>query len=518
MQRPLLRAFLVASALLPLVITVPRVVAGMRGACLASDFALLELSTGEAAQGAQWLGPYSRFGWRHPGPAYFYLLAPLYRLSGGTSASLPVGALIINWAAVLAMMLMLWRHADRPETFVLALVLALAYGAYLGPGFVYNIWNPAITVLPFGLLLLSCAAVACGESRGLPVLAVIGSFLVQTHVGYLPPVAVAIAVALGLRARGRQHGDIAPAPLTTVALTLGALVLLWTLPVIEQLTRTPGNLTRMALFFLRGQQGHSLREALAVVSREIAWPWSYLLFGARDQYATYPALAGARLAGAAALTLVQAMLLAWWSLRPSHHPYLRALARVCLSTTAVAVLAVMRVTGEVRPYVTTWISMVGTLGALAAVVPLFPRNTIARPAARGLAATGLVAGVALAFALVGRPLVRDSQFPPARAMSDRIVSVLRQRGTRRSQVVIQTGSPELFYAASAVLLQMHKSGVAFAVDRPWLNFFEDRWRPNGIEDDTLDFRMVTPRDDLAIVCSKAEIARLCVGVRARPAS
>jgi hypothetical protein len=36
------------------------------------DYAALELYTRLAAQGRQLLGPYSRFGFHHPGPAYFY--------------------------------------------------------------------------------------------------------------------------------------------------------------------------------------------------------------------------------------------------------------------------------------------------------------------------------------------------------------------------------------------------------------------------------------------------------------
>jgi hypothetical protein len=70
-------AILVGLAVLPVIMPASRIISGMRGASPASDFALLELSTGEALRGAQLLGPYSRFGWRHPGPAYVYLQAPL---------------------------------------------------------------------------------------------------------------------------------------------------------------------------------------------------------------------------------------------------------------------------------------------------------------------------------------------------------------------------------------------------------------------------------------------------------
>ena len=70
-----------------------------------SDEAVIELSTLNALQGHQLLGPYSRYGWHHPGPALYYLLAPFYGLSGHRSVGLSAGALAINMAAVA---LMVW--------------------------------------------------------------------------------------------------------------------------------------------------------------------------------------------------------------------------------------------------------------------------------------------------------------------------------------------------------------------------------------------------------------------------
>jgi hypothetical protein len=49
-----------------------------------------------AARGVWPLGPYSRFGWHHPGPLYFYLLAPLYAAGGFRFVGINVSAAIIN--------------------------------------------------------------------------------------------------------------------------------------------------------------------------------------------------------------------------------------------------------------------------------------------------------------------------------------------------------------------------------------------------------------------------------------
>ena len=61
-----------------------------------SDFAVDRGVHGLATRGRLLVGPYSRFGWNHPGPFYFYFQAPLYALSGHKAASLYAGALAIN--------------------------------------------------------------------------------------------------------------------------------------------------------------------------------------------------------------------------------------------------------------------------------------------------------------------------------------------------------------------------------------------------------------------------------------
>ena len=76
-----------------------------------SDFAVTELYTDLATRGRLLVGPYSRFGWNHPGPFYFYLQAPLYALGGHKAASLYAGALAMNLAALITLAWVVWRGA-----------------------------------------------------------------------------------------------------------------------------------------------------------------------------------------------------------------------------------------------------------------------------------------------------------------------------------------------------------------------------------------------------------------------
>jgi hypothetical protein len=513
-------AILTALAVLPVVVPATRIIDGMRSAAPASDFALLELSTGEALRGAQLLGPYSRFGWRHPGPAYFYLLAPLYGASDASSASLPVAVLVFNWAALVGVVACLRRWVDQAAVPIFALALLLLYGLYLGPGFLYNIWNPAVTILPLGVFLILCAGLACGRTMVLPIVAGLGSFLVQTHLGYLPCVAAGVLTsgALWLRLR-RRDGGVATSPRLPMILAVATLAAVWAMPLFEQTTRDPGNMSLVLRFFSGESDGHTWGEALAVVAREIAWPWSYMLFGTLPWYAPYPPLEGWRQAVGGAFALGQIGLLACWSVRLREPSFFRALACVCLACTIVAVLATTRVSGEIRPYVTAWISMVGVIGSLAAIGPVLSSRGSALPIGRDPGALILAVGLAIPVALVGRPLVRDGQFPPARSVSDAVRAELLESGVQRPHVAIQTGSPELFFAASAVLLQLHKADVAFSVDRVWLNFFGERWQPSGDEDGLLEFHAGQPSGaPPALVCAPNGGSDLCVRLVPRPPS
>src|SRR5579872_1943974 len=49
---------------------------------LYGDDAVNELNLDRALRGRQLLGPYSRFGWHHPGPAFAYLAVPVRAILG----------------------------------------------------------------------------------------------------------------------------------------------------------------------------------------------------------------------------------------------------------------------------------------------------------------------------------------------------------------------------------------------------------------------------------------------------
>lgn len=61
------------------------------------DGALFQIGVLDAATFDRFLGPYSRFGFNHPGPAPFYMLLPFFLAGGQTTGSLAIGAVVCNF-------------------------------------------------------------------------------------------------------------------------------------------------------------------------------------------------------------------------------------------------------------------------------------------------------------------------------------------------------------------------------------------------------------------------------------
>ncbi|MCY4376355.1 MAG: hypothetical protein OXC31_21580, partial [Spirochaetaceae bacterium] len=212
------------------------------------DMALLEIYTLQASHGDLSVGAYSRWRWNHPGPTYFYALAPLHALTGH-EFSLHWTVLALNLASAIAAVVLMVRFGGWP--FGLGLVAAMSIyffrpspGPFLGFGdLLSSVWNPHAPILPFAVLLVLCARLASGAIAVLPWMALVASFVVQTHIG-LAPCAAAVSVAAvlvyttRLRVFRRRPDAVEAEPEQAVAFSIHAtiwiLALLWWLPLLEQ--------------------------------------------------------------------------------------------------------------------------------------------------------------------------------------------------------------------------------------------------------------------------------------------
>lgn len=239
-------------------VVVPLVVAGvaaLRGGWLStSDWALTELRLRDVGgPDTPLVGPYSRYGWYHPGPLLFWLLTPLYRLAGSDAGAMHAAAAAINAVAAVGTCVLARRLGGRPLLVVSGVVLAAAAAGAASE--LADPWNPYLTVLPLALFLVAAAATAAGDPWALPVAAAAGSFVVQSHVGHAVVVGVVGLAAVIALAVVRLGGRAVGGTLTTrrrwavAGTTAVVIVTAWAAPVAEQFSVESGNLGEILGYF-----------------------------------------------------------------------------------------------------------------------------------------------------------------------------------------------------------------------------------------------------------------------------
>jgi hypothetical protein len=338
---------------------------------------VIKLYTVHATRGLFGLGPYSRFGWHHPGSFYFYLLAPFYVASGQHSLAISVGAYAINLTALVVMLSCLCRHAGAGIS--LAIIASLStYVARLSGLVLTSAWNPHVLLLPFAAVLVLAPIVATGQLSVLPLLVLVASFVAQTHVGLVPCVVsvAACAVIVGVRAsRPASPTGAARHAGFWIAVSLALLGIVWFPPVYQELTTTNGNLSQLARFFLAGQSVSSL------ISRADALAsWSMVITAPIRPHLTLPGGAESPLIYSTALTaaaMAQIPMLwwaGWWAARRGR-PLEALYCRLCALASVVALVSVARVRGGLPDHIVYWVSVIGVcnISALSAVVLLWIR-------------------------------------------------------------------------------------------------------------------------------------------------
>ncbi|MDZ7732639.1 MAG: hypothetical protein U5R31_05535 [Acidimicrobiia bacterium] len=365
-----------------------------------ADWALIEFGVRDVGSETPLVGPFSRYGWNHPGPLLFWVLAVPYRLGGAASEALLVGAGLINLASVVAACALAWRRGGWPLLLLVSAGLAVLLRS-VGPGYLMDPWNPYVTMLPFLVLVLLVWSVLCGEHLSAPVVVAVGAFLVQTHVGYAPIVGVLlVGVLVGLwlvrsgriddagpRLRGRAPGPVAS---LVAAAVVGALLSVSV--VVEQVTREPGNVGQIVEHFASDDRAAlGVGPTLPIVGQHAELPGGIWITGEEPLDPFVGSLEG----GTGwwilpALVAFGAGVVAAWSRRDAEVLWLQAVVGV---TAVVGFVAITRTTGEVFPYLFQWmrpLTMLWWLTAAWAVYRAAPEGP-RRPSAARVGTPVLVA-------------------------------------------------------------------------------------------------------------------------------
>lgn len=230
------------------------------------DSAANSLSIMQAKHFAQLYGPYSRFGFHHPGPAFFYVQALgewLFHDLWHVVPSPFQGQLLINLFLVTAFYVAAlsvfagWLPARRRWVFLCAALglgilhfsfmhdLPSFYDLLAGPSAFLSVWSGHSVVLPFFCLLTVGTSVGAGRGRHLPLLVIAGGFLME-HVAealFVGSTAVAAYLGLAVSCAQRQRASTPRAWLLAAWRAhprahglAGGLLFLFALPMLLDLT------------------------------------------------------------------------------------------------------------------------------------------------------------------------------------------------------------------------------------------------------------------------------------------
>jgi hypothetical protein len=446
-----------------------------------SDTAVIESFTLYASRAQLLVGPYSRYGWHHPGPLYFYLLAPVYMLAGSSTPGLSAGALLINVASIVLLAWVLVRTAGGWLTVAVTVSMAV-YVWRLAPLLV-SPWNPHVVVLPLAALAVVAAAVANGDNGLLPVGVGLASFVMQTHLGVVPT-ALALSAVLALATWQAAHEAIPRSRRAVIAAAAVAAVL-WAVPLSEQVSAATGNMTAMWRFFSSPDRGHQAMAAAYAAWSDmvtgIARPDFQVAGGSpfrRSRWRPARTVAGCEVAGLTAIALIARR----------RRRFEAAFAAVLLLALAIAFAAVTRIHDDIIDHEVFWISALGALVAAtiaaAAVSAAWrseaPKRLVACAAVCACAAATYV-GFGELSAITKRTIDPDPARRAAAVIGDALERRVRSTGVRP---LIQIDQDEWPVAAGA-LLHLQRSRLAFAVEDDWLVMFTEHARSTGAEIDRI---------------------------------
>jgi hypothetical protein len=399
------------------------------------------------------IGMDSRLRWSHPGPLLFWLLAP-FRWVGGNTGIL-IGVVLLN-AAVLAGALLVARRRGGAPLMVLVGVVALLLMRALGATILVDPWVPWVSVLPFLLYVLLAWSLADRDFATLPWLVVVGSFVAQTYIGYVPLVALVGVAALALMwwRRADEPATQSAQPVRrSIVIAATAGVVLWLPPVIQQFTGDPGNLGEIVDYFRDPPE------------KFVGWAFGYGLMG-RELRVTGPWINGNDTSALGfvftdgtvmAILLVVAVLvlgLLAWTRRPSAARF----AVLMFAAVWIGVVAGARVTGVAGPYQVRWWWVIAGLVCCSLVWSAWSRFVPDR-VAPVLVDVGLVVilvlAVVVSFDTASVRVPEDHQSDAVAAMGH---EVARHLGRDQRYLVTSTGTRDFGGVLNGMYLELLSRG------------------------------------------------------------
>lgn len=193
------------------------------------DFAALELGTRALLRGDQFIGLYSREGWRHPGPAPFAWSTLFRWLPGHSFAEHQVAAAVLALISLTYVMATSWQHL-KPQGRSIVILTTSVFILRFDVNAMRSPWNPYSAAFWAMIAVTATAGFVHTSRRAALAIAVFAaSMAAQTHVGAAPISAVCLATIAIVLFRSRHRS-----PTFRSALLAGGVILvMWILPILD---------------------------------------------------------------------------------------------------------------------------------------------------------------------------------------------------------------------------------------------------------------------------------------------
>lgn len=391
-------------------------------------------------------GPYSRFGWDHPGPLMYWLLAVISGAAGEPAWATMIGNALLQGVAIAWLSRLAWKTGGLRRQIPWVAVVTLSYWG-TGPWILQQVWNPHIAFPYFALFLLQSWLVASGSRERLIGATFVATFLVQTHIGYAPPVVLVglfalVRLLLAERAAGRAMWTrriwLGP---------VGLLAALWFVPVVlDTALHPPGNLALLVKFYAGLDKGTrqpllGARAGLGYLATEFRWrpPW----LGGTDPLDPLTGLATPSPVAWLAVPVVL-IALAWWCARRRGDTSLKRLAELLAVTFAAGAVTLPLLRGVPSPYLFYWRITVGAAVVVLALAVI--AGSLDRSRQRASAGLCLVLSVGIAASsasLTSAVAAANGPVSPMAAVASAFLRRLRAEGEPKGSFILEVAGSSL---------------------------------------------------------------------------
>ena len=430
------------------------------------DWAILTLRVEDVGRHTPLVGPYSRFGWNHPGPLLYWLLAIPYHLFGDKPEALLTAAATLNAITVVAMSAIAWRRGRLALVACTMTATAVLLHA-MGPLIMRDPWNPFITLLPLALIALLAWSVVERDAWMWPPLLFVVSFELQSHIGYLPILAMIAAAIILLAWRRDSFRSLLPSDRRQRRLVVGissaVLIGCW-LPVFVDQVAGTGNLGALTHYFLSaGERPAGLNTGLHIAADQLRFPAAPWL-GRVELTGTDGALLGSGVI-ALLLPLIAMIGSIWIAFRTRAFAALRFQVVVVASGIG-GVIATSCVIGPVYDWVVRWWWVLALLWWLSIAWSLWSSlvQVIQLRGVRRFALGVLAATTTIVVLMATRPILsaNASAEPPSQStgtvLNGFLEPTLRALAGSGPLLVVATGSIRGDYG-DALRLQLERAGI-----------------------------------------------------------